>query len=171
MTSVRDQALELHNLGIQVVPALSPRTHRNFKRPSIPWQQYQDALVSREQVEQWFPPDYAGNLGIICGRASGNLFAIDIDNEEGERWWQTVCEVHNCGIPIEAPEVRTPRGGRHLFFRAPPGWTPPTLKGPGVDIRGQGGFLMGPGSLGLHDRRYEWIRSRSEEHTSELQSH
>ena len=159
MTSVRDQALELHNLGIQVVPALSPRTHRNFKRPSIPWQQYQDALVSREQVEQWFPPDYAGNLGIICGRASGNLFAIDIDNEEGERWWQTVCEVHNHGIPIEAPEVRTPRGGRHLFFRAPPGWTPPTLKGPGVDIRGQGGFLMGPGSLGLHDRRYEWIRS------------
>jgi hypothetical protein len=159
MTSVRDQALELHNLGIQVVPALSPRTHRNFKRPSIPWQQYQDALVSREQVEAWFPPDYAGNLGIICGRASGNLFAIDIDNEEGERWWQTVCEVHNHGIPIEAPEVRTPRGGRHLFFRAPPGWTPPTLKGPGVDIRGQGGFLMGPGSLGLHDRRYEWIRS------------
>ena len=51
VTSVRDQALELHNLGIQVVPALSPRTHRNFKRPSIPWQQFQDALVSREQVE------------------------------------------------------------------------------------------------------------------------
>ncbi|WP_435240663.1 bifunctional DNA primase/polymerase [Streptomyces cucumeris] len=45
--------------------------------------------------------------------------------------------------------VLTPGGGRHLWLSGPPGLTVPNSAGrlaPGVDIRGAGGYLVGPGS-------------------------
>jgi hypothetical protein len=53
--------------------------------------------------------------------------------------------------------VRTPSGGRHLYFRCPPGRTILSSSGGtsglgrGIDVRGPGrrlgGYLIGPGSV------------------------
>ncbi|MEV6129274.1 bifunctional DNA primase/polymerase [Streptomyces violaceusniger] len=49
--------------------------------------------------------------------------------------------------------VLTPSGGRHLWLCGPPGLAVPNSAGrlaPGIDIRGLGGYLVGPGSYGSH---------------------
>lgn len=49
--------------------------------------------------------------------------------------------------------VLTPSGGRHLWLSGPPGVAVPNSAGrlaPGIDIRGSGGYLVGPGSVTAH---------------------
>nr|WP_275562887.1 bifunctional DNA primase/polymerase [Streptomyces sp. 5-6(2022)] len=49
--------------------------------------------------------------------------------------------------------VLTPSGGRHLWLCGPPGLAVPNSAGrlaPGIDIRGLGGYLVGPGSYASH---------------------
>ncbi|GAA3362602.1 bifunctional DNA primase/polymerase [Streptomyces antimycoticus] len=49
--------------------------------------------------------------------------------------------------------VLTPSGGRHLWLCGPPDVAVPNSAGrlaPGIDIRGLGGYLVGPGSYGSH---------------------
>ncbi|MEN8649916.1 bifunctional DNA primase/polymerase [Streptomyces sp. 21So2-11] len=56
---------------------------------------------------------------------------------------------HLFTIP-ETVVVLTPSGGRHLWLTAPPDVVVPNSASrlaPGIDIRGAGGYLVGPGSL------------------------
>ncbi|CAM5379973.1 Bifunctional DNA primase/polymerase OS=Streptomyces tendae OX=1932 GN=GUR47_21545 PE=4 SV=1 [Streptomyces tendae] len=49
--------------------------------------------------------------------------------------------------------VLTPSGGRHLWLTGPPDHVVPNSAGrlaPGIDIRGAGGYLVGPGSRTHH---------------------
>ncbi len=51
--------------------------------------------------------------------------------------------------------VLTPSGGRHLWLTGPADTTVPNSAGrlaPGIDIRGTGGYLVGPGSVTAHGR-------------------
>ena len=145
-------------LKLQVVPALLPSQAKNWKRPALnTWKQHTHELADEETFNEWIRsrgnPEN-GNLGIITGLCSGGVFIVDLDtykDANAQVWWDGICADHNCGIMLEAPTQRTGGGGLQMLFRAPRGWTPPTIKTSiGVDIRGQG---------------------RSEEHTSELQSH
>ncbi|AEM88422.1 bifunctional DNA primase/polymerase [Streptomyces violaceusniger] len=59
---------------------------------------------------------------------------------------------HAFAIPLTVT-VLTPSGGRHLWLCGPPGLAVPNSAGrlaPGIDIRGLGGYLVGPGSSGSH---------------------
>ncbi|NEB09984.1 bifunctional DNA primase/polymerase, partial [Streptomyces coelicoflavus] len=49
--------------------------------------------------------------------------------------------------------VLTPSGGRHLWLTGPPDHVVPNSAGrlaPGIDVRGAGGYLVGPGSRTRH---------------------
>ena len=55
-------------------------------------------------------------MGIVTGRASGNVFVIDLDDQKGpdaQAWWLGVISVENNGIDPETVEQRTGRGGRN----------------------------------------------------------
>jgi hypothetical protein len=99
-------------------------------------------------------------MGLLTGRASGNVFVIDLDEYKDARrprWWQAVLAEHNSGIEPETCQQVTGGGGRQLFFRAPAGWQAPTNKTPiGVDIRGQGGFAVLPPSQHISGQPYAW---------------
>ncbi|WP_438491369.1 bifunctional DNA primase/polymerase [Streptomyces asiaticus] len=59
---------------------------------------------------------------------------------------------HAFAIP-RTVTVLTPSGGRHLWLCGPPGLAVPNSAGrlaPGIDIRGLGGYLVGPGSYASH---------------------
>ncbi|AUA12714.1 hypothetical protein CFP59_04860 [Streptomyces malaysiensis subsp. malaysiensis] len=59
---------------------------------------------------------------------------------------------HAFAIP-RTVTVLTPSGGRHLWLSGPPGLAVPNSAGrlaPGIDVRGMGGYLVGPGSYGSH---------------------
>lgn len=98
------------------------------------------------------------NYGIATGEDAGNLFVIDcdVDNDKGEDGIATVraWESSHGAFP-EGPIVTTPRGGMHLYFYADRPINCSTNAELGVDIRGNGGYVVGAGSS-LENGDYEW---------------
>lgn len=119
------------------------------KRPSIAWRAFQAAAPALEQVEQW--ARRPSNVAICTGTASG-IVVLDLDSDEAIR------EAEQLGLP-KTVTVKTGKG-HHVFFRHPGG----TIKNragifPGADIRGDGGYVIAPGSEHPSGARYSWIDS------------
>ena len=155
--------------SLQVVPAHTAVKGGEWKFPLLPWREFQNNLVSDAVFERWYGAngEHANrqNMGVITGRASGNIFVVDLDDQKGpqpQAWWHGVLEVHNNGMDPETVEQRTGGGGRQKFFRAPMDWVAPTNKTIiNVDIRGQAGFVMTPPSRHESGHDYEWLRGRA----------
>lgn len=153
--------------GLQVVPSYKPdEAPNNWKRPKLAdWTHLQEEQVPDATFERWYGPvgSYAkhSSMGLITGRASGNVFVVDLDDHtkpQAAEWWSQVSE----GRTYITAEQRTGGGGRQLFFRAPLYWKAPTNKTPiGVDIRGQGGFAVMPPSLHASGVEYAWAPDRA----------
>tara|TARA_R110000824_G_scaffold192006_3_gene373958 strand:- start:310 stop:2472 length:2163 start_codon:yes stop_codon:yes gene_type:complete len=81
------------------------------------------------------------NIGVACG---GGLLVVDIDMKkgvDGEAAWAAL------GIKESAFQVATPSGGRHLYYEVDEDVSNSASKiAEGVDIRGIGGYVVGPGS-------------------------
>jgi len=125
-------------------------------------------------VAAWWPgPLY--NPGIATGPSG--LVVIDLDSAEHDgtlppEWADTgaahgfdvlaiVAERAGQAIPATY-EVRTPRRGTHLYFRAPPGQVIGNSAGrigPMVDVRGRGGLVVAAGSV-KDGRPYELADDR-----------
>ena len=93
--------------------------------------------VDEAQVREWQDEGHAG-FGLRCGARSG-VFIVDVDITKGATWRP----------PAQyQPDVQTPGGGLHYYFRAPdpcPGNTASKIA-PHVDTRGEGGQAAFPGS-------------------------
>lgn len=97
--------------------------------------------------------------GVVCGPEYG-IVVLDVDHKDGEAPGLATLagwEAQHGPLP-ETFTVRTGSGGLHLYFRCLPGDPAPTgtdVLGPGIDVRGRGGFVVGAGSLhGKTGRRY-----------------
>jgi hypothetical protein len=154
--------------GLQVIPCFAPSEVTrggSWKRPRLSeWAEFQGGLVPDAVFARWYGPagEHAArdNMGMLTGRASGNVFVIDLDDQKGpaaDGWWRGILAVENNGIEPETCWQQTGGGGRQILFRARPDWHAPTNRTPvGVDIRGQGGFAVLPASLHESGRRYGW---------------
>lgn len=88
--------------------------------------------------------------GIPCGVENG-LFVIDldVDKESGE----PIGEASLKNLPryaglLDKANVRTPTGGTHIYCKHFDGGRNTTSKiGPKIDTRGQGGYVIAPGSI------------------------
>lgn len=84
-----------------------------------------------------------------------HLIGIDLDTKSGTDSSAALRELalrHLFTIPATVI-VLTPSGGRHLWLSGPPDTVVPNSAGrlaPGIDIRGAGGYLVGPGSRTEH---------------------
>ncbi|MCF3135617.1 bifunctional DNA primase/polymerase [Streptomyces olivochromogenes] len=98
---------------------------------------------------------WATGYGIACGLPPHHLIGIDLDTKSGTDSSAALRELalrHLFTIP-ETVVVLTPSGGRHLWLSGPPDVVVPNSAGrlaPGIDIRGAGGYLVGPGSRTDH---------------------
>ncbi|MFD7765708.1 bifunctional DNA primase/polymerase [Streptomyces sp. NPDC059787] len=93
----------------------------------------------------------ATGYGIACGLPPHHLIGVDLDTKTGTDSFAALRELarrHLFTIPATVI-VLTPSGGRHLWLSGPPDVVVPNSAGrlaPGIDIRGAGGYLVGPGS-------------------------
>lgn len=98
---------------------------------------------------------WATGYGIACGLPPYHLIGVDLDTKSGTDSSAALRELalrHLFTIP-ETVVVRTPSGGRHLWLTGPPDVVVPNSASrlaPGIDIRGAGGYLVGPGSRTDH---------------------
>ena len=111
------------------------------------WKEFQTKKADPNQLKQWFDGQYKDfNLGVVTGKVSGNVFAVDIDIGEGKEGADNFDDLQmaNDDLP-QTLEQRTGSGGKHLFFKAPDGLEMKTDKntlGGGIDTRGEGGFVV-----------------------------
>ncbi len=101
---------------------------------------FKDATTDPATIRARFTP--GANVGIPTGAASG-LVVLDADSAEGE---QALAQL--CGGTL--PRTRTHRTGRgrHFLFGYPGQAVPSRAKvRPGLDVRGDGGYIVAPPSV------------------------
>jgi hypothetical protein len=112
---------------------------------------FHDAAVNEDTIRGWWSRWPDAIIGMPTGRPSGCIVAdLDIDltrGIDGRDAWQTLSAPH---AEIDTREVITPRGGAHLYFQIPEGVeirNSASKIGPGIDIRGEGGYVILPPSV------------------------
>ena len=150
-------ALALASAGIKIFPAGAD------KRPLL--KGWQDAATSdADQINTWW--DHAAALPAIpCGQ--NDLLVIDCDRHDGGAdgvaAFKSLVAAHG-GLPRQVPLVKTPNGGLHVYFRQPNGEALGNGRGslpPGIDVRGAGGFVVGPGARLPDGRGWTAVAGRS----------
>lgn len=146
-------ALDYGRLGWSFIP-ITPRG----KRPLIPWEEYQHRRPAPTEAVDWYRRWPNANIAVVTGAVSG-LVVLDLDPEHGaDASLARLEEVH--GPLVKTVEVRTGGGGRHFYF-AHPGDVIRNRIGlaPGIDLRGDGGYVVAPPSIHACGAIYRWERS------------
>jgi hypothetical protein len=152
---IHQAALACMRLGWSVIP-IRPRD----KRPIIRWQRYQSIRADARQLEEWFGRGAYANLGIVTGAIS-RLLVLDIDPMHGgSDSLERLEQAH--GRLARTVEATTGSGGRHLYFAHPGGIVRNRVGlANGIDVRGDGGYVVAPPSVHPNGQHYSWRANRN----------
>src|SRR5262249_18429303 len=110
-----------------------------------------------EIIEAWWNAYPIANIAVATGRVSG-VFVLDVDVKGGRNGETDLraLEAKHGKLPVTI-ETITPTKARHLWFRMPTFPVPNSvgLLAPGLDVRGDGGYVLVPPSQ-ISGGRYEW---------------
>lgn len=159
-------AMEYLDRGWSIIPT-SPTT----KRAMAEWRHYQTRRPTRDEVRSWFRDGaltasgnrvFNFNLALITGSISG-VVVVDCDNAEAVEYAQE----HGLASPFS---VKTTRGQHYYFAHPGAGQRFQNKVGgqgrdwpdvPGLDFRGDGGYVVLPPSVSFDDNgevrhSYSW---------------
>lgn len=135
--------------GFSVIPLIPGE-----KKPLIDWKPYQTRKPTRTEMMSWWAKNPKANIGIVCGEVS-NLFVVDFDKYAPDYDEQKAREVIPDGI--KTPTVKTARNGLHYYFDNPEkDYSIKARLLPGIDYRGNGGFVVAPPSVNGNGNAWEW---------------
>ncbi len=143
-------ALSYARRGIPVFPCQpggkKPLTYNGF------W----EATTDPQRIKDWWRRWPQANVGVPTGERS-RLLVLDVDQRSGGL--ESLAALVREGGPLpRTARARTGGGGVHVFFRYPPEEEVRNSAGglgPGLDVRGEGGYVVVPPSR--TQRAYEWI--------------
>ncbi|WP_153721776.1 bifunctional DNA primase/polymerase [Sporosarcina cascadiensis] len=126
--------------------AKHPITHNGLKA----------ATNNIETIKQWWGTDFPGaNIAIRTGRESG-IFVLDVDIHKVDGR-ETLRELEKTHGPLpDTIESITGSGGSHYFFNYQEGIGNKVNFQPGLDIRGDGGYIVAAPSVHETGSCYEW---------------
>ncbi|MCK1367232.1 bifunctional DNA primase/polymerase [Bradyrhizobium sp. 62] len=108
---------------------------------------HKNAATDKDTIIAWWSRWPHAMIGIPTGTASG-VWVLDIDKKadvDGEAALARLEEAH--GPLAETYTVATPSGGMHLYFRYVQGIGNRGGFEPGIDVRGEGGYVIAAGSV------------------------
>ncbi len=123
------------------------------------------ASTDRIQIETWWRQYPGAGIGIATGHLSG-FWVLDCDpkNGGGDSLFYLQSKY---GLLPDTPTSITGNNGQHHLFSCNGG---PTIRnsagkiGPGLDVRGEGGFIVAPPSIHPNGQAYQWeLSSRPDE--------
>ena len=145
--SMRDAALWYVRNGIPVFPC-KPRG----KEPLTP-HGFKDATTDAAQIGEWWDRWPQANIAMPTGAASG-LLVIDVDPRNGGD--DSLDDLRaKYGLFPDTAEQMTGGGGRHVIFRHP-GVSVPKELAPGIDLKGDGGYIVVAPSIHPNGNPYSW---------------
>jgi hypothetical protein len=133
--------------GIPVFPC-RPREKKPFTRHG-----FNDATVDQRRISEWWRKWPNANIGIPTGAVSG-LLVVDCDPRNGGPAERGEL-IQQYGPVPETAEASTGGGGRHLFFRYGGGAVPKALA-KGIDLKGDGGYVLVAPSVHPSGSLYQW---------------
>jgi hypothetical protein len=140
-------ALEYARAGYRVFP-LKPRG----KEPATA-NGFKNATTDPAQIEEWWSWEPDSNVGIATGKQPVGFYltVVDLDPDKME------------GAPPALPQtatVLTGGGGKHFYYRTHQEVRNSAGKlGSGIDVRGEGGYVVAPPSVHASGGRYVWESS------------
>ena len=149
--STIEPALEYAHRGWSVIP-IKPRS----KTPLLDtWKEFQERIATDDEIHEWFRNWPDANIAIITGNISG-LVVLDVDGDAGR------ASMNGKTLSV-SPQATTARGYHHFFKH--PGGSVPTKAGllPGIDIRGDGGYVVAAPSIHESGHEYSWAISPDED--------
>jgi len=140
-------ALAYQKQGISVVP-IAPRD----KKPLIPWEECQHRRGGLEEITAWWSKWPDANVGVVTGAIS-SVVVIDLDSVEAKESLKALLPNFDLAI---VPRSRTGKGWQ-LFFKHP-GINVANRTGvtAGLDVRGDGGYVVAPPSIHPNGKVYKW---------------
>ena len=141
-------ALTLASRGLHVFPC-QPRDKRPATKNGL-----LDATTELETIRQWWRQEPQLNVAIATGRSS-KIFVVDIDGPDAEG---ELCKLEAQHGEIWPTVESITARGRHLFFRWPDRMVRNSAGriAPGIDVRGEGGYVLAPPSIHPSGRAYAW---------------
>ena len=112
------------------------------------------ATTDPAQIRRWWTESPNANVGIATGSASG-ITVLDVDRKNGKNGETSLKGLLNGHDVLATLEARTPSGGRHLIFAGVDVRNSASALGEGLDVRGEGGYIVAPPSI-TATGRYEW---------------
>lgn len=147
-------------VGGQCVCPKGAECTRPGKHPLTP-NGFNDATTDPEQIRAWLERWPRAHWGIATGAASG-LVVIDLDTKPDANGVASMGALRERARGLLPPTltVRTGSGGLHLYFRHPGGVVKCSSGrvGAGIDVRGDGGYVLAPGSGHASGKLYSVIR-------------
>ncbi|WFS07762.1 bifunctional DNA primase/polymerase [Methylobacterium sp. 391_Methyba4] len=153
--SFLDQALALAARGFFVfpiiaggkTPAIKDNLLRATRDPAVirAWWVEQDPILGAERHHEY-------NIGIATHRfgESGHLLVLDVDVKKGARGRESLAELQLVygDDELVTMTVGTTTGGEHRYFLVDaPAASTASRVAPGLDTRGEGGYVVAPGSI------------------------
>ncbi len=128
------------------------------KHPRVRWST--EATNDEDQVKQLWDPVRGhpnDSVGVATGEKSG-VWVLDVDPKNGGHNSLAELEKQHGKLP-RTISVLTGSGGLHIYFAYPGSGYRSTagVVGIGLDTRGDGGFVVGPGSPHKSGRSYVFI--------------
>ena len=114
-----------------------------------------DASSDMATVKKWWAKYPLANVGIATGVES-DLVVLDVDGDDGQR--SLLKDLFGRFGRCPTTCVSVTGSGRHILFRHPR--SEKVSNGarilPGIDVRGDAGYIVAPPSLHSSGMRYEW---------------
>jgi hypothetical protein len=144
-TSTLSAALDYAALGLAVFPcgfrSKEPATRRGFY----------DASTNPATIRRWFGGDVAYNVAVRTGLASG-VWVLDEDTAGA------LAALERKHGPLPPTLQSQTSRGRHWWWRASsPVPCSASRIAAGIDVRGDGGYVLAPPSVHPSGKIYEWI--------------
>jgi len=168
--SILDMALQYANTGLNVFPLYAALENGgcscrqsgcgNPGKHPITSNGFEDATTDEDQIRKWWTPERSKvlNIGIATGVNSG-IVVLDVDNKNSG--FTSLKDLEDKYGPLPETLKVTTGNGMHLYFAHPgEGIKIPNAQDladySGLDVRGDGGYVVAPPSLHSNGNRYAW---------------
>lgn len=127
-----------------------------------PWLRHglKEASADPGDARIWWNRWPAANIGVRTGEISG-IWVLDIDPRNGGDDALADLVLEHGELPPTL-QVATGGGGVHYYFKAPAGGVTCGKLVEGVDIKGEGGYVVAPPSNHASGGSYQWIDREAE---------